>query len=96
MMKIGIVGTGANGSCIAADLTQAGLDVSLIDQWPEHVNAMRQSGITIVMPEETINTKVKAYNLYDVCTFNEKFDVIVIVVKAYDTKWISALIEPYL
>ena len=49
-MKIGIVGTGANGSCIAADLTRAGLDVSLIDQWPEHVNAMRQSGITIVMP----------------------------------------------
>jgi len=96
MMKIGIVGTGANGSCIAADLTRAGLDVSLIDQWPEHVNAMRQSGITIVMPEETINTKVKAYNLCDVCTFNKKFDVIFIVVKAYDTKWISTLIEPYL
>jgi len=95
-MKIGIVGTGANGSCIAADLTQAGLDVSLIDQWPEHVEKMRQSGLTVVMPEETINTKVKAYHLCDVCTFNEKFDVIFIVVKAYDTKWVSTLIEPYL
>ncbi len=95
-MKIGIVGTGANGSCIAADLTQAGLDVSLIDQWPEHVETMRKSGLTIVMPEETINTKVKAYHLCDVCTFNEKFDVIFIVVKAYDTKWVSTLIEPYL
>jgi 2-dehydropantoate 2-reductase len=95
-MKIGVVGTGANGSCIAADLTQAGLDVSLIDQWPEHVETMRQSGLTVVMPEETINTKVKAYHLCDVCTFNEKFDVIFIVVKAYDTKWVSTLIEPYL
>jgi 2-dehydropantoate 2-reductase len=36
-MKIAIIGTGANGSCIAADLTNAGLDVTLIDQWPEHV-----------------------------------------------------------
>ena len=95
-MKIGVVGTGANGSCIAADLTQAGLDVSLIDQWPEHVETMRKSGLTVVMPEETINTKVKAYHLCDVCTFNEKFDVIFIVVKAYDTKWVSTLIEPYL
>jgi len=95
-MKIGVVGTGANGSCIAADLTQAGLDVSLIDQWPEHVETMRKYGLTVVMPEETINTKVKAYHLCDVCTFNEKFDVIFIVVKAYDTKWVSTLIEPYL
>ncbi|MGB0573618.1 MAG: ketopantoate reductase family protein [Hyphomicrobiales bacterium] len=95
-MKIGVVGTGANGSCIAADLSQAGLDVSLIDQWPEHVETMRKCGLTIVMPEETINTKVKAYHLCDVCTFNEKFDVIFIVVKAYDTKWVSTLIEPYL
>ena len=38
--KIAVLGTGANGSCVAADLTNAGLDVVLIDQWPEHVEAI--------------------------------------------------------
>ena len=35
--KIAILGTGANGSCAAADITSAGYDVELFDQWPEHV-----------------------------------------------------------
>ena len=39
--KIAVLGTGANGSCVAADLTNAGLDVVLIDQWPAHIEAMR-------------------------------------------------------
>jgi glycerol-3-phosphate dehydrogenase len=33
--KIAVLGTGANGAAIGADLTRAGLDVVLIDQWPE-------------------------------------------------------------
>ena len=49
--KIAVFGTGANGSCIAANLIDAGLDVTLIDQWPEHVNAMREAGLLIRMPE---------------------------------------------
>ena len=39
--KIAVLGTGANGSCIAASLIDAGLDVVLIDQWPAHVETMR-------------------------------------------------------
>ena len=35
--KIVVLGAGANGSCIAANLIDAGRDVTLIDQWPEHV-----------------------------------------------------------
>jgi 2-dehydropantoate 2-reductase len=30
--KIAVLGSGANGSCVAADLTNAGLDVVAIDQ----------------------------------------------------------------
>lgn len=95
-MKIAIIGTGANGSCIAADLTNAGLDVTLIDQWPEHVKKMQADGLKITMPNEILETKVKAINLCNVCTLNEKFDYIFIIVKAYDTRWICSLIEPYL
>ncbi len=94
--KIAVLGTGANGASIAADLTRAGLDVVLIDQWPEHVAAMRRNGVRIEMPRETVRTPVRAYNLCDVCTFDEKFDVVLLLMKAYDTRWASQLIEPYL
>ena len=50
--KIAILGTGANGSSAAADLTKAGYDVHLIDQWPEHVEVMRRDGVKISMPDE--------------------------------------------
>jgi 2-dehydropantoate 2-reductase len=70
-------------------LTRAGLDVVLIDQWPEHVAAMRQRGIRIEMPESTIEAPVRAYNLCDVCTFREKLDVVLMLMKAYDSRWAS-------
>jgi 2-dehydropantoate 2-reductase len=94
--RIAVLGTGANGASIAADLTKAGLDVVLIDQWPEHVEAMRKNGIRIEMPEETLEVPVRAYHLCDISTFDEKFDVVLLVIKAYDTSWASHLIRPYL
>ena len=94
--RIAVLGTGANGASIAADLTKAGLDVVLIDQWPEHVEAMRNNGIRIEMPEDTLEVPVRAYHLCDISTFDEKFDVVLLVIKAYDTSWASHLIKPYL
>jgi 2-dehydropantoate 2-reductase len=94
--KIAILGSGANGASIGADLTRAGLDVVLIDQWPEHVEAMRRNGIRIEMPDETQVTEVRAYNLCDVCTFRSQFDIVLLLMKAYDTRWACHLIEPYL
>ena len=85
--RIAVLGTGANGASIAADLTKAGLDVVLIDQWPEHVEAMRNNGIRIEMPEDTLVVPVRAYHLCDISTFDEKFDVVLLVIKAYDTSW---------
>ncbi len=94
--KIAVLGTGANGASIGADLTRAGHDVALIDQWPENVAAMRQRGVRIRMPKETVEVAVRAFNLCDVCTFTERFDIVLLVVKAYDTSWACHLIEPYL
>jgi 2-dehydropantoate 2-reductase len=94
--KIAVLGSGANGASIGADLTRAGHDVVLIDQWPEHVAAMREKGVCIVMPEETQVTKVRAYNLCDVCTFTYQFDVVLLLMKAYDSRWACQLIAPYL
>jgi 2-dehydropantoate 2-reductase len=94
--KIAVLGAGANGASIGADLSRDGLDVVLIDQWPEHVAAMRAKGARIEMPEETLVQPVRAFNLCDVCTFTEKFDVVLMLMKAYDSKWAAQLIEPYL
>ena len=94
--KIAIVGTGANGSCVGADLTRAGYSTTLIDQWPDHVTAIRTQGLKIKMPEEDLDVEVDANNLCDVCTLNRVFDYIFVMVKAYDTKWSAQLMEPYL
>jgi 2-dehydropantoate 2-reductase len=96
MTKIAVLGTGANGSCAAADLTRAGLDVTLIDQWPAHVEAMRASGLRVVMREETLHVPVDAHHLCDVCTLDRTFDVVFLMMKAYDTRWAAEFIKPYL
>ncbi len=92
--RIAVLGTGASGASIGADLTRAGLDVTLIDQWPSHVAAMRTKGIRIEMSEETQTTPVRAFDLCEVATLRDTFDVVLIVVKAYDTRWVCELIKP--
>jgi 2-dehydropantoate 2-reductase len=94
--RIAIVGTGANGASIGADLAAAGEDVLFIEQWPAHVEAMRARGITVNMPERTINVPVRAVHLCEVATLRERFDVVLLLVKAYDTRWAAHLIAPYL
>src|SRR5688572_13950197 len=81
--RIAVLGTGANGMSIGADLTKAGHDVVLIDQWPENVEAMRRRGARIEMPDKTLEVPVRAFNLCDVCTFGERFDIVLLLVKAY-------------
>jgi len=95
-VKIAVLGTGANGSCAAADLTNAGYDVVLIDQWPAHVEAMRVNGLRIETPDEVVHAKVRAYHFCDVCTLNEKYDIVFLMTKAYDTRWPTEFIKPYL
>ena len=97
--KIAILGTGANGSCIAANLLDAGRDAVLIDQWPEHVEAMRKSGLRITMANPADGERqlpVRAYHLCDIATFTEPFDIVLLAVKAYDTRWACELIKPHL
>ena len=94
--KIAILGTGANGSCAAADMTQDKYDVILIDQWPDHVNSMNSNGLVINLPDETKKVNVSAYHLCQLAEMNTKFDYVFLFVKAYDTQWVTKLITPYL
>ena len=94
--KIAVLGTGANGSCVSADLIDAGHDVTMIDQWAEHVETMRAKGLTIRMPERELHVEVDAHHLSDLASLNQQFDVVFLMMKAYDTRWACELIKPYL
>ena len=94
--RIAFVGTGAQGASIAADFALAGLDVTFIDQWPDHIEAIRKNGITVNLPTRTINAKVPALHLCQVAEIMQPFDVVFLVVKAYDTKWATELIKSVL
>ncbi len=94
--RIAFLGTGAQGASIAADFALAGLNVTFIDQWPDHIEAIRKSGITVNLPTRTINAKVPALHLCQIAEVKEPFDLVFLVVKAYDTKWACELIKPVL
>lgn len=106
-MKIAVLGTGAIGSCIGADLSAAGLDVLLLDQWPEHVEAMKKNGLGIRIdggesldggePSRAENrTKVRAAHLHELVSLNDKFDIVMLTAKSCDTCWMAELVRPYL
>jgi len=94
--KIAAIGTGANGASIGADFVQAGFDVTYIEQWPDHVEAMNRNGVTVNLPGETVVTKVVANHLCQVAEITDKFDLVFMLVKAYDTRWAAELIKPVL
>jgi len=94
--KIAVVGTGANGAGIGSNLIQAGHDVTFIEQWPDHVEAMRKNGITVNCAGETTVTPVRAVHLCQVAELREQFDLVFTLVKAYDTRWATELIKPRL
>lgn len=91
---IAIVGSGANGASIGADLIAAGHDVTLVEQWPAHVEAMRTDGLTIRMHDRTLVTHPKTLHVCQVAEQKRPFDVVLIVMKAYDTRWAAELIAP--
>ncbi len=94
--KIAVLGAGAIGSSVGADLTRAGLDVTIIDQWPEHVEAMKMKGLRIVMPDEDLQIPVRACHLCELASINPEFDIVFLAVKSYDSRWMAELIKPYL
>jgi len=95
-LKIAVLGSGANGASIGADLTRDGVDVTLIEQWPSHVEAMRANGLTIDMAEGALHVQPRTLHLCEVAELKHSFDVVLLLMKAYDTRWACQLIEPYL
>ncbi len=95
-MRIGIIGAGAIGSVVGGMLTKAGHDVTLIDQWPEHVETMRKNGLRLSGTCGDHVIPVKALHIYEAQAISEPFDAVFISVKSYDTEWATHLGVQYL
>ncbi|MCP4380853.1 MAG: ketopantoate reductase family protein [Hyphomicrobiales bacterium] len=93
--RVAVVGTGANGAAFGADLIHAGLDVTFVEQWPAHIEAMRARGLRVEMPDEAITTAVRVFHLCEMAALRHSFDIVLIGVKAYDTRWTCELIKPF-
>ena len=94
--KLAIFGAGAIGSVLGAYLARAGRDITLIDMWGAHVDAMAQHGLTVTAPDEEFTVKVKAVHLAEVCGLREPFDAVLLAVKSYDSAWAARCIAPHL
>ena len=98
--KIAIIGAGAVGGYCGAHMAKAGEDVTLIDAWPAHVEAMRKEGLRITHAMEVgeFTVPVRALHITDVqhLAGEAPVDIAFICVKSYDTAWATMLIRPYL
>jgi 2-dehydropantoate 2-reductase len=94
--SIAVLGAGAIGSSVGADLTEAGEDVVLIDPWPAHVEAMRNGRLRVVMPDLDLETLVRALHIGELASERPMFDIVLLAAKSYDTTWMCHLIAPYL
>ncbi len=98
--RIVVVGAGAVGGYIAAHLARAGEIVTIVDPWPEHVEAMRRGGLEIsgMTDAEHFVQPVRAIHLTDLQQLSKQppVDIAILSVKSYDTVWATAMIAPYL
>ena len=99
--RIAVVGTGALGGYVGGYLAQAGLDVTLIDFWPENIETIRRNGLELdgVTPEEKFTvTKAKTMHLTEMQDLSRQkpIDIAFVSMKSYDTEWATALIKQYL
>lgn len=99
--RIAVVGAGALGGYVGGYLAHHGEDVTLIDMWPEHIEAIRARGLELdgVTPEEKFTvTQAKTMHLTEVQNLAKQkpVDIAFVAVKSYDTEWATSLIKPYL
>src|SRR5579864_9800639 len=99
--RIAFVGAGAVGGYVGGHLAHFGEDVTLIDPWPEHIEAIRARGLELdgmTAEERFAVTAAKTMHLTEVQSLAKQkpIDIAFVSVKSYDTEWATMLIRPYL
>ncbi|MCG8544922.1 MAG: 2-dehydropantoate 2-reductase [Alphaproteobacteria bacterium] len=98
--RVAIVGAGAVGGYTGGQMARNGVDVTFIDPYPAHVEAMRTKGLELtgVSEQEHYTVPVKAMHVTEVQSLakQDPIDIAIISAKSYDTEWAAALIKQYL
>src|SRR2546421_7035974 len=98
--RIVVVGAGAIGGYTGGNLAHNGFDVTIVDPWPQHVEAIRKDGLSLegITPEESVVAHPKMLHLTELQHLSKErpIDIAFISVKSYDTEWAAAMIRQYL
>ena len=97
--RIAFVGAGALGGYVGGYLAHTGHDVTLIDPWPENIDAIRTRGLQLdgVTDAEKITvTTAKTMHLSEVQSLAKQkpIDIAFVAMKSYDTEWAAMLVKP--
>jgi 2-dehydropantoate 2-reductase len=98
--RIAVIGAGAIGGYTGGQLAHNGFDVTLIDPWPEHVEAIRKDGLALegMTEEEFVCARPKTMHLTEAQQLakEQPIDIAMVSVKSYDTEWATRFIAQYL
>jgi 2-dehydropantoate 2-reductase len=90
-----MLGAGAIGSIIGADVARAGHAITLIDMWLAHVEQTRPHGLKVTAAEAgEFTVPVSAVHLGKVAGLRTEFDALFLSVKSYDTCGPQILLPP--
>jgi len=94
---ITVIGAGAVGGYVGGKLTHAGYNVTLVDGWPEHIEAIKQHGIHLSNLPGEYFAPTRALHMHEVQgLIRTPVDIAVICTKSYDTEWATAMVKQYL
>lgn len=95
--RIAFIGAGAMGSYIGGRIAQGGYDVTLIDGWREHVEAIRRDGIQLGGTEGESVVRMPVLHFDEIARLADRpVDVAFIAVKSYDTEEAARRVRDYI
>ncbi len=96
-MHIAIFGAGSVGGYAGGMLARGGLDVTLVDGWPAHVDAIKARGLRLYGTQGEFLVQPRALHMHEVHQLaRHPVDVAILAVKSYDTAWLATLVQDYL
>ena len=96
-MHVVVAGAGGIGGAIAGELALGGGEVSVIDVWPEHVEAIRSQGLRLTGPSPT-GERIASMPAFHIGEWWRlaSIDILVIAAKSFDNPWLAPLLAPRL
>jgi 2-dehydropantoate 2-reductase len=98
--RIIMLGGGAVGGYVGGYLSEAGHDVTLVDFWHDHIEAIRRDGLQLsgLTAEEAKVFHPKTLHMHEIGKLRREgpIDIAFVTMKSYDTAWITTMIKPYL